>query len=65
MCCKLRGWYDDFVVYLDECIFKKIGIVFINWNKSVDGNLCLFMGVDLLVREWVWFGEFVCCGGNW
>jgi CubicO group peptidase (beta-lactamase class C family) len=51
--------------YLDEKVFKKIGLEYGRWRKDADGNPHIPSGAALTARNWAKYGELVRLGGKW
>jgi len=60
---KLGG--RDPVEYLDERLFRPLGIRPARWTRGGDGNPHLSSGAAFTARDWARFGEFVRLGGAW
>lgn len=60
---KLEG--RDPVDYLEERLFRPLGIRPGRWTRGADGNPHLPSGAAFTARDWARFGEFVRLGGVW
>lgn len=65
MCRKLADKEQGPLEYLEEKVFKPIGLEYGRWGRKEDGNPNLPGGAALSAREWAKFGELVRCEGRW
>jgi CubicO group peptidase (beta-lactamase class C family) len=59
-----RGRSSVVLDYLDERIFRPIGLTYRFWRRDREGNPHLPSGAYLTAREWIKFGEMVRQGGK-
>lgn len=62
---KLEGKHGSALAYLEERIFKPIGLKHGIWRKDVDGNPHLPSGAFITAKEWAKFGLLIQNQGKW